>query len=347
MKYSKVYLDSIAYELPPVVVTTDELEERLAPLLQKLHVPAGQIEELTGISERRWWDPEYPLSQGAVSAARKVLEQTGVPPGEINILIYSGVCRENFEPATACRVAAAIGINSCSLIYDISNACLGVMNGIIDIANRIELGQSRAGLVVSAETAREINDIAIARMLAAGTMEYFIGSLATLTGGSGAVAALITDGSFPTRRQRKLLGGISCTAPEFNHLCRWGVDRQDTLNYTISMVTDSTGVLKHGVELGKKTWDHFLREMGWTASLVDKTICHQVGSSHQETILKTLGIAKEKDFATFPYLGNMGTVSLPLTAAIAEEREFLNRGDRVAFLGIGSGLNCMMLGWQW
>ena len=43
----------------------------------------------------------------------------------------------------------------------------------------------------------------------------------------------------------------------------------------------------------------------------------------------------------------MGTVSLPLTAALAEERGFLERGSRVAFLGIGSGLNCLMLGWEW
>jgi len=79
----------------------------------------------------------------------------------------------------------------------------------------------------------------------------------------------------------------------------------------------------------------------------DKVICHQVGASHRDSILKTLGIAEEKDFSTYPYLGNMGTVSLPLTAALAEEREFLRPGDRVGFLGIGSGLNCLMLGVEW
>jgi 3-oxoacyl-[acyl-carrier-protein] synthase-3 len=46
-------------------------------------------------------------------------------------------------------------------------------------------------------------------------------------------------------------------------------------------------------------------------------------------------------------LGNMGTVSLPLTAALAEERDFLRPGDRVGWLGIGSGLNCLMLGLEW
>ena len=67
-------------------------------------------------------------------------------------------------------------------------------------------------------------------------------------------------------------------------------------------------------------------------------VCHQVGAGHREAILRTLGIPAEKDFSTFPYLGNMGTVSLPMTAALAEEREFLNPGNRVGWLGIGSGL---------
>ena len=73
-------------------------------------------------------------------------------------------------------------------------------------------------------------------------------------------------------------------------------------------------------------------------------ICHQVGAGHRDAVLKALGIPPEKDFSTFEFLGNIGTVSLPLTAALAEEREFLRPGDRVGFLGIGSGLNCLMLG---
>ena len=55
----------------------------------------------------------------------------------------------------------------------------------------------------------------------------------------------------------------------------------------------------------------------------------------------------QKDFATFPFLGNMGSVSLPLTAAIADERDFLQSDDFVAFIGVGSGLNCYILGVEW
>ena len=89
------------------------------------------------------------------------------------------------------------------------------------------------------------------------------------------------------------------------------------------------------------------RKIGFSSDQIDKVICHQVGKGHRDQVLKTLGISPEKDFCTYPYLGNIGTVSLPLTAAIADERGFLNRGDRVGFLGIGSGLNCLMLAIDW
>src|SRR5579872_5119924 len=193
MNYSRVYIDAIGYELPPVVVTSQELEQRLRPVYQALRLPDGQLEALTGITERRWWEPGYPLHEGAVRAARKALDASNVLPEDVGVLIYAAVCREQFEPATACRVAAGLGLKP-DTIYDISNACLGVLNGIVDVANRIQLGYIRAGLVVSCETAREINESTIEAMLAAPRdMETFKKSLATLTGGSGAVAVLVTD----------------------------------------------------------------------------------------------------------------------------------------------------------
>jgi 3-oxoacyl-[acyl-carrier-protein] synthase III len=345
MKYSRVHLDAIGYELPPVVVTTQELEARLRPVYEALHLPEGQLEALTGISERRWWEPGYPLSQGAVEAGRKALALSDVRAEDVEVLLYAAVCREHFEPATACRVAAELGLRP-HTVYDLSNACLGVLNGIVDLANRIELGQIRAGLVVSCETAREINDLTIETMLQSRSMEVFKKSLATLTGGSGAVAVLVTDGSFGPGGRRRLLGGTTQAAPQYHGLCRWGLEGVWNAARQI-MSTDSVSILRYGVELGLRTWKAFLSCLGWASEAVDKVICHQVGATHRDSILEALGIAREKEYSTYPYLGNMGTVSLPLTAALAEERDFLRPGDRVGFLGIGSGLNCLMLGVEW
>ncbi|MBN1518347.1 3-oxoacyl-ACP synthase III [Candidatus Sumerlaeota bacterium] len=349
MKYSKVYIESFGYELPPVVVTTEELEERLKPLYDKLHLPPGQIEAMTGIVERRWWEPNFRLSAGAIAAAQQALDTAGISGAELGALIYGGVNREHLEPATACAVADGIGVSPDAAVYDICNACLGAVNAMLDIANRIELGQIRAGLVVSCETAREINDIMIEQMLENGSVEFFTRGLATLTGGSAAVAVLLTDGSFPkSAKRRRILGGVNCTAPEHNELCLWGfAPTHKTTLFRQFTSTDSSAVLKHGVALGVRTWRRLTEELGWSADMVDRTICHQVGSAHQQTILNSLGIDPEKDFPTFPFLGNTGTVALPVTAAIADERGELEPGAKAALLGIGSGLNCVMLGCEW
>jgi len=113
------------------------------------------------------------------------------------------------------------------------------------------------------------------------------------------------------------------------------------------METDPVAVLQNGVTLGIETFNTFRQELGWSPDKPDKIVCHQVGATHQKHILDAIGVPPEKDFTTFRFLGNIGTVSLPITAAIAAERNFFNKGDIVGFLGIGSGLNCLMLGVRW
>lgn len=378
MHYNRVYLESIGYELPPVVVSTTELEARLRPMYDAHRLPVGQLELLTGITERRWWEPGYRLSQGATAAGRKALTTANFDASDVDILIYAGVCREQFEPATACAVAANLGVSSDAIMYDLSNACLGVLNGVVEVANRIELGQCKAGLVVSCETAREINDLAIDRVNESSSLDVFRSSLATFTGGSGAVGVLVTSKELASGR-RRLIGGAAKNAPEHHDLCKWGVRsilppavgriiegaKEHVLGTSAAslvqkgiglgvkhvmmpfMETHAGDVLKHGVDLGMKTWASFLGKLGWAKDRIDKVICHQVGAGHREAVLRGFGIPEEKDFSTFPFLGNIGTVSLPMTAAIAEEREFLQPGDHVGWLGIGSGLNCLMLGLEW
>jgi len=347
MRYSRVYIESVGYELAPIVMTSSELEHRLKPVYEALHIPSGQLESLTGIRERRWWKPNTPISQGAIAASLKALQGRRVAVEDLGAVIYAGVCREHFEPATACQVAAALGVKGNTAVYDISNACLGILNGVLDIANRIELGQIRAGLVVACESSREINEITLRRLLEHPSMELFTTSLATFTGGSGAAAVLLTDGSFTPSRRPRLLGGVNIAAPQHHGLCRWGVRTDGVEQHLPYMQTDAVAVMKYGVELGKMTWDALLAELEMTADQVNKVICHQVGDAHQKLILQTIGVTPDKDFTTFEFLGNMGTVSLPVTAALAKERDVLLPGDFVGFLGIGSGLNCLMLGIQW
>jgi 3-oxoacyl-[acyl-carrier-protein] synthase-3 len=311
-----------------------------------LRFQAGQLEALTGIRERRFWDQGMGMADAAVLAGEKALSAASIPASAIGMLIYGGVCRDQLEPATACKVAHALGISPQAVIYDVSNACLGVLNGMVQVANAIELGQIRAGIVVSAESSRQIVDLTIERLRKTPDMTAFRETIATLTGGSGAVAVVLTEASLAAGGHR-LLGAVARNATVHHQLCTWGPDSGIGASAAQAMRTDSIGVLQHGVALGLATYQDFRQELALTPDEPHKIICHQVGSAHQKTILETLAIPAHKDFTTFQYLGNMGTVSLPATAAIAAQREFLAAGDLVGFFGIGSGLNCLMLGIRW
>ena len=346
MRFTKVSIAGLGYELAPNVITSDDLEKRLAPVYSALHIQPGQLEALTGISERRFWDADVRLSQKAAQAGKKALNAAGIDPREIGVLIYGGVCRENLEPATACAVAHELGIGPTAHIFDLSNACLGVLNGMVHIASAIELGQIRAGMVVSCESARPIVEMTLQRLIAHPSMALYKDSLATFTGGSGAVAMVLCDAS-RSSTGHQLLGGVMRNDTQYHALCTWGSESGMPFGTSQVMKTDAVGVLKHGVHLGIETFQAFRQELAWPDTFPEKVICHQVGSAHQRTILEALGIDPARDFGTFRYLGNIGTVSLPITAAIADERQFLKAGDRVGFLGIGSGLNCLMLGMVW
>jgi acyl-CoA:acyl-CoA alkyltransferase len=96
-----------------------------------------------------------------------------------------------------------------------------------------------------------------------------------------------------------------------------------------------------------KTWQLFEQETGWTRATPDRFICHQVGSTHRRKLYETVGLDLAKDFSTFETLGNTGSAALPTTLALAVEQGAVKTGDRVALLGIGSGINSLMLAVEW
>ena len=113
------------------------------------------------------------------------------------------------------------------------------------------------------------------------------------------------------------------------------------------MDTDSEKLMIEGIATGVAGLEKLLSETGWTRDQIDRTICHQVGSRHRIAMLEAMRLDVSRDSVTFPNLGNTGSVALPLTVAAAASSGQLNPQDQVAMLGIGSGINSVMLGVQW
>ncbi len=341
MRFADVRIEGLAHVLPPEVVTSLELEQRLAPVYERLRLRAGRLELMTGIRERRFFPAGMPPSEGAAAAGARAL--AGFDRARVGCLVHAAVCRDFLEPATACVVHRALGLPPECQVFDLSNACLGVANGMAVVGGMIERGEIEAGLVVSAESGRALVEQTIQDALADQGLdrERFKLAFASLTIGAGAAAVLLAraDG----RPGRRLLGGAARADSSHLDLCRGDADgRAGPL-----MSTDSEALLQAGNALAARTYAAFLEELGWQRADVDRCVTHQVGSAHRRLLLQTLELDPGADFPTVETLGNAGSASLPLSFSLAVEAGHVRPGQRVALLGIGSGLNCMMLGVQW
>ncbi len=348
MRYQNVCLEAIAYTLPDEIVTSAELERRLAPLYSRLRLPEGRLELMTGIRQRRFWPPGTLPSQISTITGRKALEASGLSSTHVGALVHGSVCRDHLEPATASGVHHGLRLPAQCVAYDVSNACLGMLNGVLQVANMIELGQIRAGLVVGTEGSRPLVETTIDALNRdeSLTRDQIKLSVASLTIGSGSAAVLLCDRRLSQSGNRLLAGAVRANT-QHHRLCHSGCDEAVSDGMNPLMTTDSERLMREGVATGAATFADFLGEVGWSHDQVDKTVCHQVGLTHRRVMLEALGLDPARDFATVQMLGNTGSVALPITLALGAEQGHIARNDHVALLGIGSGIHCIMVGLDW
>ena len=330
--------------LPPVVLSSDAIEERLQPLYERLKLPVGRLELMTGIKTRRLWRPGTRPSSGAAAAGALAIAKAGVPVADLECLLFTSVSRDMMEPATASFVHRSLDLPPACLLFDISNACLGFLDGMIMLANMIELGQVKAGLLVAGETAEDLIESTLSHLLAdtSLTRKSIKPLFASLTIGSGAVALVMTSRDYKDTGHY-LRGGACRANTAHNDLCQGGQNaEQGTL-----MSTDSEQLLEKGIETAAACWQAFAAELGWSKETIDRFFCHQVGKAHAQLLFETLELDPAKNFETLPILGNVGSVSAPITMALGIEQQALVPGQRAAILGIGSGINSLMLGIDW
>ena len=225
-----------------------------------------------------------------------------------------------------------------------SNACLGVLNAMIVGASMIEAGTARSVLIVSGENGKPLLDHTIQQLnqdvsINRRTLKPYF---ANLTIGSGAVAVLLRHSKCVSEPKPLLLGGIARTDSSANCLCEG-----DAVTSGLDMRTDATALLEAGINLSKEGWAQFKATMHWDETTPKHIVTHQVGLQHKKRLYEALNLDMAKDFSTFPFLGNTGSVALPISLCLAEEANRLQAGDDVLLLGIGSGLSTLMLGVLW
>jgi 3-oxoacyl-[acyl-carrier-protein] synthase III len=333
-RHSNTTVLSVCAVDAPVVVTSDQIDERLRSTYARVGLKPGMLSRVAGIQERRWWPEDVSFTEGAATAGAKALAEAGVDPARVGLMINTSVSREHLEPSTAVQIHHALGMPSSCLNFDLANACLGFVNGMQLAATMIDSGQIDYALVVDGESSRYTQEVTLERLAGPeATAQDILSQFATLTIGSGA-AAMVLGRADEHPQGHRFLGGVARAGTEHHDLCVGDLDW---------MRTDTRGLLEAGLALSVATWEDAKAEFDWAD--MDRYIAHQISQVHTRALCEALDIDAKKLPLTFPTRGNMGPAAVPFTLAM--EAESLQPGERVLLLGIGSGLNtsCAEIVW--
>lgn len=349
-RFKHVCIESCAVNLPPYEVSSEQIEDKLAAVYERLQIPFGTLDKLSGIKTRYYWDQDVFPSEVATGAARNALEKCGIDQKHIQAIFSCSVTRDFFEPATSCLVHKNLGMPETCMALDISNACIGFSNGIIFLSNLIETGIVKAGIVVSGETMSRVVNNTTDKILTSPdlTREELIKLLPTYTLGSGSVAFVLCHDSIATQKHR-IVGGVARSATEFSDLCNGNGDfsmRQRDECRPV-MHTESSKLIASAASLGGRMWKDASPVLGWSREQLDHIFCHQVGKQVGEAFYREMGLDLHKEFSIYKKYGNMVSAALPSAFTIGVEEKGIKQGEKILLTAFGSGLNSIFLGVEW
>lgn len=326
----------VGIEHPSERVSSQELLQA-ARAKENFGISDMYLERLTGITERRRAGKGVKPSDLAAAAARQALDRAGVSPGEVHFVVYAGMTRDHcIEPSTAHIVQRKIGATNAHA-FDISNACLGFMNGILAVDNFLASG-ARYGLVVTGEKGSMYADNAIEQLKHAGDDSLFTELLASLTLGDVGAAFLLGRKQHPDQG----FAGFDF-ASDGNHadLCWCG----DSKSFD-AVHTDMPNLLEKSTELGVTVYDRLIRSLKWSNNDLRWYIPHQIGKISFRIHTRVTGIPASKMPNSYKKFGNLITGNIPVCVD-GIRASGLSEGDRVWLAGAGSGVCAGHAGLVW
>lgn len=336
---SKIVIDGMEYVEAPEKLTSLEIESRMAGNMERFGLNSGFIEAMSGIKERRIWEPGVLVWDAAILSAEKLLQRLDIDRSEIGCLINPSVSRDYIEPTVTIMVHNALGLGERCVNLDINNACMGFTTAVEVISNMLKLKQIKYGLIVNAESSRGVIDITTKRLADPEIpLEDFIPEFASLTLGSGSVSMLLCREEDARHDGHVIEETMVAVDSRYGMMC-YGDHTQ--------MRCDAHNMLKKGLQLVKRTWDICVEEFDVWGDKIDRFIPHQVSMPHKRAFVETTGVPMEKLELIFPEYGNTGPIAWPMGLAIAERKENIGKGSNVAVFSMGSGFNssCMRITW--
>lgn len=309
--------------LPERVVTNDDLSDFL-------DTSDEWIFTRTGIKERRICTEET-LDDLAIEASRCALDMAGVAAGDLDLIVCSTTTGDHLVPAEACAIAEGLGANCAA--FDVSGACAGFVLAL-DVADGfMARGRASRVLVAAAEQMSRV-------------LDWEDRATCVLFGdGAGAAVISVDEGQNPLAMSFSTTPNVaSLNVPGISGTCPFRP--ADHAASTLSM--DGRRVFRFGVGAICDAVKSLAGQAGVAVSDIDHFVFHQANERILSAAVKLLGVDDARVVRTLRSTGNVSSACIPLALDSLVRSGELKRGELVALVGFGAGLDtgACLLRWE-
>jgi len=331
---TKIY--SVGSFLPSQIVKSDDL---LAEIRSdsRYEMSTDWISQKMGIIERRVAQPDASPSSLAIPACEEAIENApDIRPDTIDMVIFTGIERDQPEPATAHVIQDRLGLNA-KYTFDVANACFGFVNGIEMASQYIRSGAVRYALICTGETPTKVLYSIVDELKMGVDQKTFRKMLGGLSVGDAGGAVIVgpsdDDSGFELFNTESISHHID------KCIYHWRPDGR--VGGQMQMGAIVNAIVNEHRTLIEDTLD----KLRWTG--FDWTLTHQMGARPFEKLGKLTGVQPKTMIKTYHLLGNITSATFPVGFKKLIQENTLSRGDKIGGCFAGSGLAIGQFGYTY
>lgn len=312
-------ITGIGSYLPGKVLTNYDLEKMV-------DTSDDWIIQRTGIKERRIIENGQITSDLGTQASLRAMEDAGVSPNDLDMIITSTITPDHIFPSTSCFIQQKLGATRASA-FDILAACAGFIYALSIGQSFVNSGAMETVLVVGAECLSTITD--------------YTDRTTCVLFGDGAGAVVIQKSS---TKHEILSTSLAADGSQADVLIMPGGGAKTPAS--IESVQQRTHYIQfRGKEVFKLAINNItnliletVTKNDLTINDIDLIIPHQSNLRIIEATMEKLGLPKEKAFVNIDKYGNTSSASIPIAIDEARKEGRLSKGDIVMLVAFGGGL---------
>ncbi|MDF1738082.1 MAG: ketoacyl-ACP synthase III [Verrucomicrobiales bacterium] len=285
------------------------------------------IRTRTGIRERRIAAEGEFTSHLATKAGLQALEQSGIAPAEVEMIIVATITPDTLTPATACYVQQQIGALN-AVAFDVSAACSGFLYAMELARHSVGAGAFKNALIIGAEKLSAFVDWSDRNTCVLFGDGAGAAVLVPSTNGDGKILSshLGTDGA-----QAELLnipgGGSACP-----------VTLENAPEKLATLAMQGREVFKHAVNAMKRASLEAIESAGLTSKDIKLLIPHQANLRIIDATVERLDISRDDVFINLDKYGNTSAAAVAIALDEANRQGRIAKGDKILLVAFGAGL---------